>query len=78
MTQRELGKALGTSDKAVHLWEKGQTWPEAEKIDQMSEVLRVPVWEFFGASAPSLEASLELILEELGYDASALKKKNKS
>lgn len=77
MTQRDVAVALGVTVNSVHLWEKGTTWPEADKFDRMAELFGIPAWEFFNASAPSLDASLALVLEELGYDSSALKKKKR-
>ena len=48
LTQRELGKIAGVSDKAVSTWENGIKTPRMTAIKQMAE--------FFGVSAGDLLA----------------------
>lgn len=84
LTQRELGESLKTTGKTVHLWEKGSTWPESEKFEQMAALLKVPVTEFFVPLdkeskylSPTDEHIVAAVAERFGFDVS-MKKKKKS
>lgn len=37
-TQKEVGKILEVSNKTVCSWEKGETYPSADKIDALCEL----------------------------------------
>lgn len=43
LTQKELAKALRVSNRTIISWEQGKTFPRAEKIKEICEVLCVPV-----------------------------------
>jgi len=43
LTQKELAKLLGVSNKTIISWENGKTFPSAAKIKEICEVLNVPV-----------------------------------
>ena len=42
LTQKELAELMGVSNKTVCSWEKGITFPSADKIDALCDVLGVP------------------------------------
>ena len=46
MSQKNLGKYLGISDRAVSKWERGESKPSARNLITLSKVLGVPI-EFF-------------------------------
>lgn len=48
MSQRQLGKNLGISDRAVSKWETGLSVPSAKNIIRLSQVFNVPVEYFLG------------------------------
>ena len=43
MTQLELGEKLNYSDKTISKWERGQTFPDLSRLDELSELLGVAV-----------------------------------
>lgn len=45
MTQDELGRLLGVTNKAVSKWETGETTPEISMLDQLAKILKVSVDE---------------------------------
>ena len=49
LSQKELGKLVGVSDKAVSKWETGAAKPRAEKLAKLSEVFGVPLGALFSA-----------------------------
>ncbi len=49
LSQRELGKLVGVSNKAVSKWETGAAKPRAEKLAKLSEVFGVPLGALFSS-----------------------------
>lgn len=47
LSQRELGKYIGVSDRAVSKWEIGLSSPTAKNMIQMSQIFNVPAEYFF-------------------------------
>lgn len=45
MTQKELGQALGVSDRAVSNWERGVRFPDVALLEDISEQLEISVLE---------------------------------
>ena len=43
MTQRELGKILHVSDKAISKWERGVSYPDILKINDIARALDVSI-----------------------------------
>lgn len=50
MTQVELGKAIGYSEKAVSKWEKGHSVPEIAVLFQLAQLFHTTVGAFFQSS----------------------------
>ena len=59
LTQLELGEAIHYSDKAISRWEKGESLPDIETLQLLSETLDVPLTYLFE------EHSKEVITQEL-------------
>ena len=59
LTQLELGEAIHYSDKAISRWEKGESLPDIETLQLLSETLDVPLTYLFE------EHSREVITQEL-------------
>src|SRR5215469_3719072 len=55
MSQEKLGAALGLTFQQVQKYEKGATRISASRLQQMSDILQVPV-EFFFEGAPNASA----------------------
>ena len=55
MSQEKLGDALGLTFQQVQKYEKGATRISASRLQQMSDILQVPV-EFFFEGAPNASA----------------------
>lgn len=47
LTQKDLADKLGVSGKTVSRWEKGISTPDVYSLKQMSEVLNIPVSNFY-------------------------------
>ena len=56
MSQEQLGDALGLTFQQVQKYEKGTNRIGASRLQQISQILQVPV-EFFFEGAPNLTAS---------------------
>ena len=41
LSQKEVAKALGVSNKTIHCWENGITSPSAKYIDALCDLYRV-------------------------------------
>ncbi len=52
MEQTDLAKMLGCSNNAIGGWELGRTAPSIDLIPRVCEVLRIPISELMGISAP--------------------------
>ena len=48
MSQKELGKELGISDRAVSKWENGLSNPSGQNLIHLSRIFNVPVEYFLG------------------------------
>lgn len=42
LTQKELGEAIGISDKAISRWETGRTMPDLEMYSKVCSLLNIP------------------------------------
>lgn len=49
LTQKELGKLLGVSNKAVSKWETGEAKPRVNTLNKLSEILGVSLSELMGS-----------------------------
>lgn len=58
MSQEKLGEALGLTFQQVQKYEKGTNRIGASRLQQISEILQVPV-SFFFEGAPNLSASAD-------------------
>lgn len=43
MTQNALGEALGVTAQAISKWERGQSFPDLSRLDDLAEILEVSV-----------------------------------
>lgn len=43
MSQKDAAKKLGVSNKTLASWERGQYFPNAQKIDRICELYNIPV-----------------------------------
>ena len=48
MTQTDLAKVVGASDKAVSTWENGTAIPRIGKVEKMAQYFNVPKSEIIG------------------------------
>jgi transcriptional regulator with XRE-family HTH domain len=62
MSQEKLGDALGLTFQQVQKYEKGTNRIGASRLQQISQILQVPV-EFFFEGSPDLQASSEGVAE---------------
>lgn len=60
LTQEAVGKPLGVTAQAVSQWERGETYPEIEKLPELSRVLHTSVTDLLGA--PSQPIGIEVAL----------------
>lgn len=66
MTQADLGKKFGISDKAVSAWERDDTHPRPEKYPKLARELQVPlIWLHEGKGPPPPPDDVAVILEAL-------------
>ncbi len=63
LTQKELGKLLGVSNKAVSKWETGEAKPRLDTVNKLSALLGVSVSELLGDEAEATESTADRQLE---------------
>ena len=51
LSQKDVGKLLGISDRAVSRWELGETNPTATNLAMLSQIFGVPINDFFSDHA---------------------------
>lgn len=51
LTQKELGKLLGVTDKAVSKWETGESKPRLDKMTQITELFDTSIDQMLGSEA---------------------------
>lgn len=67
LTQKELGRILGVSNKAVSKWETGEAKPRVDTIHKLSQLLGVSVGELMGEES---EVAQTVSSEQLqGYES---------
>lgn len=52
LTQKELGKLLGVTDKAVSKWETGESKPRLDKMNQITELFDTSIDRMLGNETP--------------------------
>lgn len=52
LTQKELGKLLGVTDKAVSKWETGESKPRLDKMNQITELFETSIDRMLGKEEP--------------------------
>lgn len=69
LTQTELGKIAGVSDKAVSTWENGYAEPRMGAIQRISDYFKIDKTEIMGwqPSADSFAMKLKMLRIEKGY-----------
>lgn len=51
LTQAQLGKELGVSAQAIAKWESGESYPSAQKLPALADLLGCSIDELFGRTA---------------------------
>lgn len=78
MTQEELAKIMGVTDKSVSRWENGKTLPDISLLVELSEVLNISLGELLKGKRLNRDEQVEekkLIDNIIDYDND---KKNKT
>ena len=65
LTQADLGKIAGVSDKAVSTWENGVAWPRLEAINRMADYFGIRAIDIIGGSESDMLTSDERSLIDL-------------
>lgn len=81
LTQRELAKQLGVTDKAVSKWERGLSCPDISLLSPLSDILEITISELLnGTNAEISEtADVESIVETtLQYADTVTKSRSKN
>jgi len=66
VTQDDVAKHFGVTDKAVSGWERDADRPDLEKIADLAELLKVPcVWLLKGTGEPPAPDALEAKIDGL-------------
>jgi transcriptional regulator with XRE-family HTH domain len=73
LSQRDFGRALKLSDKAVSAYEVGRVMPTVETIAQISQLTSKPVGYFFGETG-NRTLELQLQLSEIERDLLKVKR----
>jgi transcriptional regulator with XRE-family HTH domain len=60
LSQREFGKLLKLSDKAVSTYEVGRAVPTVETLIELSQTASKPIGYFFEELTPDLELQIKL------------------
>ena len=55
LTQDELGRKLGVTNKAVSKWETGETLPDIQILEMLAGALNVTIDELLTQKAPKQE-----------------------
>ena len=63
LTQKELGKLLGVSNKAVSKWETGEAKPRVDTINKLAQILDVNIGELLGEEFSLAESSTDSQLQ---------------
>ncbi|MBP7859891.1 helix-turn-helix transcriptional regulator [Patescibacteria group bacterium] len=62
MSQKELGDALGVSDKAISSYEQGRAFPPLKTIQKLAKITRKPISYFTGNDENEVEYSVASLL----------------
>ncbi len=65
LSQQQLAKAIGVSDKTISAYEVGRVDPPLEALDKLSTATAHPVGYFIGDVSSNIEARLDRIAKEL-------------
>lgn len=57
MTQRDLAKQMGVTDKAVSKWERDLALPDVQSLPRLADSLGLPIEELMNDIAPAPTAS---------------------
>ena len=80
LTQKELAKELGVSDKAISKWERGICCPDISLLKDLSSILDISINELLSGEdikKLELEKSEDILLESVKQYTAVEKKKNK-
>jgi len=65
LSQQDLAKAVGVSDKTISAYEVGRIDPPLDALDKLSSATEHPIGYFIGNVESNVEARLKRIAEEL-------------
>ena len=68
LTQKQLAKKLGVTDKAVSKWERGLNYPDITLLKPISEMLEISVVKLLCAEEEPAEKVLDIINEMSVYE----------
>ena len=80
MSQEDLGRALGLTDKAVSTYEVGRASPSIDTLKEISKVTYKPITYFMSDGDPddiNLEVKMKIIERELTEIKEILRRKSK-
>lgn len=73
MSQKELGEALGISDKAISSYEQGRAAPPLKTIQKLAKITKKPVIYFTGSEENEAEYSVASILMNVERELKEIK-----
>lgn len=73
MSQKELGEALGISDKAISSYEQGRAFPPLKTIQKLAKITHKPVSYFTSGDENEVEYSVSAILANVEKELKEVK-----
>ena len=84
LTQKELGKKLSVTDKAISKWERGLSFPDITLLNSLAEVLGVKVTEILNGEYGNddntdvdVQNSFNKVIQSINQKQQNLKKSRK-
>lgn len=74
MSQRELGDALGVSDKAISSYESGRAVPRLNTLQKLAKITHRPVNYFTSSEAENVDYSVASMLANVEKQLMEIKK----
>jgi len=74
MSQKELGEALGVSDKAISSYESGRATPPLQTLQRLAKITQRPISYFTGNEEESTKYSIAAILANVERELVEVKK----
>jgi len=74
MSQKELGDALGISDKAISSYEQARATPPLQTLQKIAKLTHKPINYFTSSEESDLEFSIASLLSNIERDLKEVKK----